>query len=221
MRVSLSLHCVQAERFADAWGYARLAGDRASELYANVEAATFYRRALLAARRLPSLSEADVGSVWESLGDASERAGAYDEAGPAYAAARKVASTRTDRARLLRKSGIVHERNARYQSALRCYTRGRNLTHAPEAESESVERCELTIAYAGVRFRQGRHRDCLEWAQAAADQAAEIEYRAGMAHALYLQDIALVEPRTLVGRYGGARSLSTRRRAISSARATY
>jgi tetratricopeptide (TPR) repeat protein len=187
----LSLHSLHAERFADAWRYARVAGDKASELYANVEAAAYYRRALSAARRLPGVPGAEVGHVWESLGDASERAGEYGEAAHAYATSRKVSRTRTDRARLLRKSGIVHERNARYRAALSCYTRGRTLTREPVDKSEAVELCELTVASSGVRFRQGRHLECLEWAEAAVEQAAQIEYRPGMAHALYLQDIAL------------------------------
>jgi tetratricopeptide (TPR) repeat protein len=57
--------------------------------------------------------------------------------------------------------------------------------------NEAIERCEHAIAYAGVRYRQGRHRDCLRWAEVAVDEASRIAYQAGLAHALYLQDIAL------------------------------
>ena len=39
----LSLHWLNAERYEQAWHYSRLAGDRARALWANAEAATFYR----------------------------------------------------------------------------------------------------------------------------------------------------------------------------------
>ena len=51
----LSLHYLHAERFAETWRYARSAGRRAGAVYANLDAATFYRRALEASRRLPAL----------------------------------------------------------------------------------------------------------------------------------------------------------------------
>ena len=52
----LSLHFLHAHRYGDAWQYARLAGDAANEIYANLEAITLYQRALQAARHLPDLT---------------------------------------------------------------------------------------------------------------------------------------------------------------------
>ena len=45
---ALALHYFEAQRHDKAWPYCRLAGDRARAVYANVEAARFYERALAA-----------------------------------------------------------------------------------------------------------------------------------------------------------------------------
>ena len=42
----LSLHYFNAGRWHEAWTYSRLAGDSAREVYANVDAASFYERAI-------------------------------------------------------------------------------------------------------------------------------------------------------------------------------
>ncbi len=48
----LSLHYFNAGRWEEAWKYSRMAGDLAREVYANVDAARFYERALEATRTL-------------------------------------------------------------------------------------------------------------------------------------------------------------------------
>jgi class 3 adenylate cyclase/tetratricopeptide (TPR) repeat protein len=185
----LSLHALRAERFDAAWKYARVAGDRAAALYANADAAAFYRRALEAARRLRGAERPEVAVVAEALGDVSEMAGEYVSAALAYEQARRRQSAGVDRARLLRKTGVVHERFGRYREALRCYSRGRAMV----AGTEVAEATELAIAYAGVRFRQGRYRDCITWAEEAVAEAESTQYRPGLAHALYLEDMALFD----------------------------
>jgi class 3 adenylate cyclase len=51
----LSLHYFNAKRWSRAWFFSRMAGDRAKEIYANQDAATFYERALQSASRHRSL----------------------------------------------------------------------------------------------------------------------------------------------------------------------
>jgi len=186
----LSLHYSAAEWHQPAWRFSRLAGDRASRVYANADAAGFYRRALDAAAYLNDVPGTDVAMVAEALGDSAELASDYDAARQAFAKARQISPAAADRARLLRKTGVIHERLGGYQQALRCYTRGRGLV--PEgAEPAGSERSDLAIAYAGVRYRQGHLRDCLHWAETAATEAKAADHRPGLAHALYLQDLAL------------------------------
>ena len=80
----LSLHWLHAEGYEQAWHYSRLAGERARSLWANADAATFYARALEAARRMRTLPSSEVSAVAEALGDACELTGNYDSSRQAY-----------------------------------------------------------------------------------------------------------------------------------------
>jgi class 3 adenylate cyclase/tetratricopeptide (TPR) repeat protein len=191
----LSLHFFEAQRFADAWRYSRVAGDRARSKWANAEAAEFYGRALDAARALHDVAPADVASAAEALGDVHERLGKFPAATSAYTRARRL--SRGDRmatARLLMKQGIIREHSGRYPEALRWYSRAL----AIDREGEPVpERAELMIAYGGVRFRQGRYRAAIEWCEAAVEHAERVGDRAALAHAyqvLHLVHITIRSP---------------------------
>ena len=182
----LSLHWMHAEHYDQAWLYSRLAGERARALWANAEAATFYTRALEAANRLRTLSRSEVSAVAEALGDACELTGNYERSRRAYAEARRLVSDEVDRARLLRKTGVLHERQGRYGQALASYTRGRRIV-VGTAQAAQTERSELDLASAGIRSRQGRYRECIHFATEAATEAARAGHRSGLAHALYLE----------------------------------
>jgi tetratricopeptide (TPR) repeat protein len=187
----LSLHWLQAEVYGPAWHYSRVAGERARTLWANAEAATFFARALEAAHRLRTLPPYEVGAVAEALGDACELSASYDRAGRAYAEARRLGGAEVQRARLLRKTGVLHERQGRYRQALSCYTRGRRFLTGPDRATRS-ERAELDLASAGIRSRQGRYKDCWRFATEAAAGAVRARHRSGLAHALYLQHMMSV-----------------------------
>lgn len=182
---ALSLHFLQADRHEEAWRWSKVAGARAAAVYANAEAATCYRRALQAARHLRAVDAGERAAVAEALGDADSLAGDFDEAVAAYAEARRLDPPA--RPRLLRKAGFVHERSGRFAAALACYTRARKLVAGGPAQPEG---CEAAVAAAGVRFRQGRFGTCLRLADQAAAEALACGHRAGLAHALYLQDNA-------------------------------
>ena len=185
----LSLHFLHAECFAETWHYGRTAGQRAGAVYANVDAAIFYRRALAAARHLPALEPPEVAEVAEALGDAEELAGAFEGSASAYSLARRLTPTGNRRMRLLRKTGVVHERAGEYPAALRCYSLARRIAGGSDV-NVAIESCEAAVAYAGVRFRQGRNRECLHWAELATEEAIACDHRPGLAHALYLVDMA-------------------------------
>ena len=61
-------------------GVLPMAGERAMEIYANVDAARFYERALAAGRRLRAVRRSELGTIYEHLGDVHWRLGEYQKA---------------------------------------------------------------------------------------------------------------------------------------------
>ena len=152
-----------------------------------MEAASFFDRALQAARHLPWVAGSDVAEVAEALGDVSELDGRYDTASDAYRRARALRTETLDRVRLMRKEGLVHERAGRYQAALGRWTRAAKLLEGlPEGPEVAAERAVLQLEVAGVRHRQGRYEQQVAAAHAAAGYAEAARDRAALARAYYL-----------------------------------
>ncbi len=187
----LSLHTERAERFDAAWHYSVVAGERAARRYANVEAARFYERAL-ATGIAAGVHTRELAGVAESLGDVRELAGLYDDADIAFRRSRRwITDDPVAVARIMRKHGVVRMRTGRYSEALRWYTRGLGRIERKRTERAHRERADLHLAYAGIRFRQGRYRDCVERCERALKRAQRIDYRRGMGHAYFLMAHAL------------------------------
>jgi class 3 adenylate cyclase/tetratricopeptide (TPR) repeat protein len=187
----LSLHFFNAGDAEKAYRYSLVAGERAHEKFANVEAAAFYSRALDVAPKL-ELEPAEVARVWESLGDVSELAGLYADAEEAYAHARELHA----HPRLLLKEGIIRERFGRYAEALRWYERGlRSLDELDEDERRGM-RSELGLAYAGVRVRQGEFVDGAGWCKRVVEEAGPELDLPALAHAYYLMHLAYISNRS-------------------------
>jgi class 3 adenylate cyclase/tetratricopeptide (TPR) repeat protein len=187
----LSLHFFHAQVWEKAYAYSLTAGERAQAKFANVEAASFYRRALEIAKHL-DLADEDESALWEALGDVSELAGLYDDAKAAYRSARNAApADGVAGTMLLLKEGVIRERAARYADALRWYNRGLQAAEeiADEAQRRYV-RHELNLAYAGVRLRQGNFVDCIAWCRKVVDDAAPGPELPALAHAYYLMHLA-------------------------------
>ena len=181
----LSLHFFHAGEHEKTYRYSLAAGGRAQAKFANVEAAGFFRRALDVAGKL-DLPAAEVAQVWESLGDVSELAGLYSDAAEAYAKAHKL----HEQPRLLLKEGIIRERFGRYSDALRWYTRGLQAAETLEPKAQAQLRFELSLAYAGVKLRQGEFRDCIEWCTRVTDEAGKTHDLPALAHAYYLMHLS-------------------------------
>jgi len=188
----LSLHFHRAQSYEKAWRYSLIAGDRAREKFANVAAADFYRRALETARQLAGIDPAELSRASEALGDVCELAGSYADAARAYRSARVLAhSDRPAACRLLLKEGVLRERAGKYTQALRWYGRGlRGIDAAELSECGKETRVQLGLAYAGVRFRQGRYSECVRWCHEILPDAEKVGDRASVAHAYYLLDHA-------------------------------
>jgi tetratricopeptide (TPR) repeat protein len=155
----LSEHFSRAGADKETWETGRLAGKRALERNAPLEAATLLARALASAHRMASLPIAPRAEAAELLGDAWCQAGHLEEGEKAYLAAEELAKTRGDRARLLHKRALLRKREGRYPAALRMITTA--LKSLPKAAGPG-ERAELELGYAGVRLHQGRYREAIE-----------------------------------------------------------
>ncbi len=198
----LATHYHLAEAHGPAWKYLVKAGTQAVRLYANVEAATFFDQALGHAAHLSDLAPEEKEGMAESLGDICERSGDHDRAAAAYSDARSFASADPcTRARLWRKAGVLHEHRSKYSSALRLYGRARRLL-ADAGIGVDPELAEIAVAYAGVRFRQGKYRECMTWATLARKEAEASGHRSGLAHALQLLDLCAISIEENNGAFG-------------------
>jgi class 3 adenylate cyclase/tetratricopeptide (TPR) repeat protein len=175
----LSVHFLAAGDYEKAWGYSVSAGDDARAKYANVDASSSYQRALAAAGGFTPPND-ELLRVTEALGDVLELAAHYDDADAAYARALELGG---DRARLLRKRGVVCERRGRYDEALELY-------ELAAATADARETVALQLGRAVVLNRQGHIDESARWATLAAEGALASGDRAALADAYYIRAAA-------------------------------
>jgi class 3 adenylate cyclase/tetratricopeptide (TPR) repeat protein len=183
----LSLHYHRADEQMKAWKYSVLAGRRAQDRSANVEAIELYERALDVAEGAGA-TPAEVADVAQALGDVAELAARYDTAEAAYERAREaVPDDAITQAHLLRKEGIVSERRGRYSGALELYESALGVLDDAEDMVKRVRsRSDVELAYGGVKLRQGRFDEARTWAEraVASADAGEDRTRVALAHSL-------------------------------------
>ncbi len=190
----LSLHFFNAQAYGETWRYARIAGERARDKYANVDAAVLLQRALAAARKLPELEPTEVADVREALGDVHDRNGEYEHARLDYRAARRLVRGNVVReAELLLKEAWIPERIGRYADAIRTIRKGLQLLDGVTDEAAGRARAQLTVWYAAIRQGQGRRREAITWCERALDEARRAGDRDAEAHACYVLDWAHTE----------------------------
>ena len=190
----LSLHYLHAQRYAEAWSSALRAARQAEAVYANVEAAELYERAIGAARKLPELPTDELAGAQESLGDVRERFGAYAEAEAAYRVALKLASDNLlTRARLHQKIAFIQGWLDRYTQALGTLSRGLRLLEGCDGQDSGRQRARLQAAYASFSEMEGRHRRTIKWCKKAIETAERFEEKEAMADALRMLDWALAQ----------------------------
>ena len=172
----LSLHYFEAREYRRAWRYASVAARRAHEVYAYVEAAELYARALDAARRLTDIGDKDLAAVHEAQGDAWNRAGEFGKASDAYAAARRlVVAEPLAEAGLLLKRSRLEEKLGKYPQALRWAARARKALAAVTGADAALQAARSTAWYATVVQAQGRNADAVRWAERAIAEAKAVD----------------------------------------------
>ena len=154
------------------------AGHRAQQLYANAEAVDYFSAAIERSAEDPA-ARAD---AQEALGDVAGVLGRYDEALDRYAAAATAvgAGSAVPRARLQRKTAVVHQRRGRIDEALALIAAA--LVDLPAGAS--AERGRVLLAAADMSFRAGRHDDALRQLADARQEAERAGDDAGLAEAL-------------------------------------
>jgi len=181
----LSLHFSLAADAERTWRYSLLAGERAREKFANVEAAEFYRRAVDVASSL-ALPDVERAGVWEALADVSAPAGRLRDAQSALGHARKLAPADAQAALML-KEGLLREEQGAYADALRWYAKGEKAaTSIEDADERARREVELKRARAQARFRQGRYDEALALASAVIERSSGLHDLRDLAHAYYL-----------------------------------
>lgn len=199
---ALAVHWAAAHEYERAWKFAVLAGEQALQLSAPNDAVDAFQIALKSGRHTRSVTKRQRSHISKKLGDAAEVAGRYGLATEAYEAARRLlASDDPDQLPLFRKRGIVHEREGQYERAVRWYRRGsESATTMDHAAPDEIS--ELTVAIAGIRFRQARYGECRDIARPVADDV--IVPAATRLRACYVIQVAMqfLGEREVRDRYG-------------------
>jgi len=194
----LSLHFFLAGDDRLAWRYSVIAARRAESAYANVEASRFLRRAIDAGRRLSDVTERDLSSLYEALGDVRERLGDYPGALTAYRSARRsMGDEPVLVAQLLLKEAVVTSRAGGYTQSLRRTSQGRRVLETLQDVEANRKRARLSAWYAQVRRRQGQRAEAIRWARRTIEEATASDEREALASAYRTLDLTNVE----LGRY--------------------
>jgi class 3 adenylate cyclase/tetratricopeptide (TPR) repeat protein len=189
----LSLHHYRGEQWDGTWLYSVVAGRRAWEKFANVEATQFFERALAAAGRGAVVTPMDLAEVWEGLGDARLRLGEYEQAGAAYREARGAYDGgAVENARLIQKEAVALFRLTHYPQALRRLTQAQRLLDDVEGREAGQQRARLMSWYAGVLQKQKRPEAVIEWSERAIAEAERASAHDALAQAYLTLDWAYV-----------------------------
>jgi class 3 adenylate cyclase/tetratricopeptide (TPR) repeat protein len=158
----LSVHYVNAGRWEEAWKYSRLAGDLAREVYANVDAARFYERALDAGKHIKTLEDVEVASTWRSLGEVRDAAGNYEGALDAFRqAVRLLRGEPIAQAEVYEQRVVAYMRSSSYREALREVTAGLKCVASMETVESRHAANNLLVRRAQIYLQQGRARETI------------------------------------------------------------
>ena len=186
---ALALHYSEAGHNERAWRYCLIAGDKAREIYANVEAARFYERALKAGAQIRNLTSAERAAVWVALGSVREAAGLF---GPSFEPLRRASSLLRDdpvaRARIYALRARSRARTGSFTAAMRETAAGLRLVSADTSRDRSGARAVLGAMRCEVRWQQGHPREAIEIARTAVRDAKASQEMEALARAYTAMD---------------------------------
>jgi tetratricopeptide (TPR) repeat protein len=179
----LSLHLSLGGEYEKAWRYARIAGERATAIYANVEAARLYERAIEAGKKCGA-ERADLRSTFESLGLAQTRSGLYAAAKRSFAEAHHLSDEPEVRARMMLRRAYIEEYAGSYPRALAWLTRAGHVLDDVEGDEAREIGVEIRYRRAAIMYNVGRISEAAALARDVIPQAESIgaDHVLGNAH---------------------------------------
>ena len=184
----LAVHYWHARRWDEAWRFSRIAGDHARDIYANLEAARFYERAVKATAHLDSVSREELADAWRHLGLVREIIGELDTALDAFRTAGAILVDPVAKAEVYMHRARVRFRAGAPASALRDAGVGLRLLEPYESDRANEIRAELLAWRAHVRLTQGKIRESIALASSAAEIAERVGARRVLATAYGVLD---------------------------------
>jgi class 3 adenylate cyclase/Tfp pilus assembly protein PilF len=190
----LSLHFLQAQRYAEAHRFALMAAQRAALALADVESVGFYERALEAVRHLPETEPAEQAALVEALADARYRVGLYGPAEVAYRRARRLrGGDPVAEARVLLKLGRLQGWLDCYPRALRWIARALRILDGIEGDEARRQRAHVLAWYGRFFQEEGRHQRAMRWCEEAVVEASAVQEKEALANALKVLDWARMD----------------------------
>ena len=190
----LSMHYYFALRYADAWRFSRVAGDRAQARYANVDAAAFLERAIGVSKKVEALAARGCDRRapgarrgLRTAGPLRRREGRVP-ASPARAEGRSMAE-----AQIWLRESWLPERVGNYWLCIRLVNQALKCIEGVEGAEAEELRTGLWGVYAAHRYFQGRNREAIEWGAKAAEASERIGYRQGCAQAYLSMSLAYAD----------------------------
>jgi tetratricopeptide (TPR) repeat protein len=168
----LSLHYFSAGRWEEAWRYSLAAATGARDVYANVDAARFFERALEVSARLKTLGAAELEAAWRGLGEVRDAAGDYRGALAAMKESlRLLQDDPVEQARIHEARALARSRLGTYSDALREITTGLNRIADLETPDAKDVAHNLLARRAQIQLQQGRPREAVETAHRVVEEA--------------------------------------------------
>jgi class 3 adenylate cyclase/tetratricopeptide (TPR) repeat protein len=203
----LTHHFFEAGAWGKALRYGLVAGSEARAVYANVDAAGMLERAVAAGAKWRGARPEAVMLAAEALGEVRLSLGEFESARAAFALARRrVRGDAVERARLLRKEGIVAYRLGAYPRAIRILTGALRLLEGISSTPATAQRARIEAQLGIIALWHGRPRESVDWLKRAIADAESVDAKEAEAHALAGLDLAY-------------NTLGESRRAIHSAKA--
>ena len=197
----LSLHYFEAGDYRPAWRYALVAARHAYDVYAFVEAAGLYSRAVEAGRRLPDIAQAEMAAVERALGDSWYSAGEFRKASDAYAVARPLlASDPFAEARLVMRLSHLEEKLGNYAEALRWTEQARVAFHGLPGAEAARHAARAGAWQAKLLHADGQTSEAIECGERTVAEAEAADDAEALADAYFVMAKAYGQ----LGRDGGA-----------------